>query len=92
MEEKKLNPLEMVAREIAPHSNILTDEPHVRRRILGLLSHLHERATLQLETDADSPEAVRCTEEYLVAVEIVNYFGTQLIAFEDIELTQGVAN
>jgi hypothetical protein len=89
--ESKLNPLQMVAREITPHSR-LADENLIRRRIMGLISHLHDRATMELESDADSAPALRASQEYLIAVEIVNYFGTQLIAFEDIRIDEGVAN
>lgn len=91
MEKEKLNPLEMVAREMAPHSQ-LGDEETIQRRIMGLLTHLHDRATVELEIDADTPGALRASQEYLVAVELVNFFGSQLIAFEDIDRSEGIAN
>ena len=90
-EESKLNPLQMVAREMTPHS-MLGDEHLIGRRIMGLLEHLHDRAAAELRDDPDTQEALRASQEYLVAVELVNFLGSQLIALEDIESDGGVAN
>ena len=91
MEEKKLNPLQMVAREMEQHSE-LGDEVLIRQRLVGLLGHLHDRAKSELDRDARSEDALRFSQEYLVAVELINFLGSQLIAFEDIDHTRGVAN
>jgi hypothetical protein len=82
-EEQKLNPLETVAAEMTQHSGMTEDE--MRVALTGVLNHLQRRAQIALRAHPDSDDATRMANEYRAVSEVVNVFGTQLIAFEDIE-------
>jgi hypothetical protein len=90
--EKKLNPLQMVAREMSDHSDL--DEDTIELAMEGLLEHLKERAIAAIDVDPDSDEAAAAAVQYRVACETIAVFGTQLIAFQDMEddLPTGEAN
>ena len=81
--DKKLNPLQMVARELADHIDMEPEE--VERKITDLISFLHNRAVIEIDKNVDSPEALAAAQEYRIACEVIAFFGTQLIAFEDME-------
>jgi len=55
----------------------------------GLLAHLEKRAREAIEGDADDKTALRYAQEYCAVSEMINIFGTALIAFEDIDDTEG---
>lgn len=81
--DKKLNPLESVAKEMAEHSDM--EQGDIEAALEGLLEHLNERATAAIDVDEYSEEAAEAAAQYRVACEVIATFGTQLIAFEDIE-------
>lgn len=81
--DQKLNPLQIVAREMAQHTR-LTEE-QVAHGLQGALGHLMERAAEAIACDPESFEAVRLARQYQAVSEAVLFLGTQLIAFEDIE-------
>jgi len=89
MEKSKLNPLQMVAREMAQHSDYAPfgEEDKIVRRLISVLDYLHDRAALQVQVSPDTPEALSFSEEYLAVCEVIAQFGTQLTAFEDIEMS-----
>lgn len=81
MEKKKLTPLMVVAREMAEHSSL--DENLIAERVQGVLRHLKKRAADEIVLD--SKNALECAQEYQAVSEMVLFFGSQLIAFEDID-------
>lgn len=81
--EKKLNPLQMVAREMADHSEL--DQETIAEALSSLLGHLQSRALEEINTDPQSDAAKAAAVQYRVACETVAAFGTQLIAFEDMD-------
>lgn len=78
---KKLNPLQMVAKEVSFHNDI--DEDVIYSAISDLLSHLQNRAFLEIDKDATSDGAKSAALQYRVICEAVAVFGIQLIAAED---------
>lgn len=81
--EKKLNPLQMVARELAEHSDMERDD--IEEALTELLEFLNHRAVLEIDRDEMSQEAMDAAVQYRVACEVIAMFGTQLIAFEDMD-------
>lgn len=81
--DKKLNPLESVAKEMAEHSDMERED--IETAIKGLLQHLNERTAAAIDADEYSEEAAQAAVQYRVACEVIATFGTQLIAFEDME-------
>lgn len=81
--EKKLSPLERVAREMTEHCDLTEQE--VEQALRDLLSHLMGRASQKLVDDDGSLEALAASRQYWVFAELVAQFGTALIAFDDIE-------
>jgi hypothetical protein len=79
--DRKLSPIEVVARELAQHSTL--DESQVVESIKGVLGHLMSRALASLDPDSD--DSARFSREYQVVSEVMLFLGTQLIALEDIE-------
>ena len=79
----KLSPMEMVAREMSEHSSL--DVGQLEDALQGVMRHLRSRAEDSLQSDPNSEHAVRCCREYQAVAEVVLLFGSQLIAFEDIE-------
>jgi hypothetical protein len=80
---KKLNPLQMVARELAEHIDMESDE--IERGLVNLTMFLHDRAAAEIDKDVDSDEAAEAVKQYRIICEVIAFFGTQLIAFEDME-------
>ncbi len=80
---QKLNPLQMVAREVAEHSG--HEEETVELAMTELLEHLQLRAVNEIDTDPDSAAAAAAAIQYRIICEMIAMFGTQLIAFEDME-------
>lgn len=81
--DKKLNPLQMVAREMSDHSDL--EQETIETALTGLLGHLQSRAMAEIEDDPDSDGARQAALQYRVICETVAMFGTQLIAYEDID-------
>lgn len=79
----KLNPREMVAREIMSDESkprTMTNE-EAAEAIQSMTSYLMKRA----EDNLQSSNGLQFSREFEVAARMVAYFGTQLIAFEEIE-------
>ncbi len=91
-QNKKLTPLEMVAREMAEHSSL--EEHVIADAITRHLSATRKRAADAIMNDMESIEAMQLTAEYQAIAEMVLFFGSQLIAFEDIDADEsyGPAN
>lgn len=83
MEKKKLTPFQMVVRELAAERGSMS-EGEYEASLMGLFDLLQERAIGAL-TDPDGTKALAITQQYCAFGELVNTFGTALIAFEDIE-------
>jgi hypothetical protein len=81
--DKKLNPLQMVARELAEHSDMERDQ--IEEALMGLLDYLNQRAVEEINRDEMSQEAMDAAVQYRVSCEVIAMFGTQLIAFEDMD-------
>lgn len=83
MDKKNMNPLQMVARELAAQSEMERDQIEVA--LSDLLDHLNHRAVAEIDRDPESEDAMSAAVQYRVACEVIAMFGTQLIAFEDME-------
>jgi hypothetical protein len=81
--DKKLNPLQMVVREMSEHGDL--DRDTLEIALTGLLMHLQSRARTQIDLNADSVEACEAAIQYRAVCEMIAVFGTQLIAFEDMD-------
>lgn len=81
--EKKLSPIETVAREMAQHSEL--SEEQLLSALKRGLRHLGKRATEAIAADEWSDSALDVAQEYQAMSEMLNFFGSQLIAFEEIE-------
>ncbi len=86
MEKKKLTPVQMVARELAnDHGGQgAMSKAEYDRAFAGIFKLLHDRALSALE-DPDSKEALELSQQYCAFGEMMNTFGTALIAVEDME-------
>lgn len=78
-----MNPLQMVSRELS--ENIEMDRDRIESALEGLLDHLNGRAAAEIDKDPESDAAMEAAVQYRVTCEVIAMFGTQLIAFEDIE-------
>lgn len=81
--EKKLSPLQMVAHEMAEHSELT--EQQLFDALKRGLRHLGKRATDAIAENEWSDAALDVTHEYQAMSEMLNFFGSQLIAFEEID-------
>ena len=52
--------------------------------ILGVVRHLRDRAKHAIDSLSDA-EALACAQQFLAVTELINHYGTALIAFDDIE-------
>jgi hypothetical protein len=80
---KKLNPLQMVAKEIADHSTLTKEQ--IEESLKAVLNHLNERTATAIKSDIDSVESFDFAKQYQAVSETILYLGSQLIAFEEIE-------
>ncbi len=80
---EKLNPLQMVAREVSEHTK--HDQETIELALTELLEHLQLRALNEIDTDQESMAARAAALQYRILCETIAMFGTQLIAFEDME-------
>jgi hypothetical protein len=92
MEKEKLNPLQMVARELSEQNDMTRER--VEKCLMDVLMFLHGRALAEVERDPHDQVAIDVAAQYRVVCEIIALFGTQLIAFEDMEdeLPRGTSN
>jgi hypothetical protein len=92
MEKEKLNPLQMVARELEEQTGV--DVERIEKTLRDLLTFLHGRAVFEIDKDVHSDDAVSAAIQYRMVGEMIALFGTQLIAFEDMEdeLPNGPSN
>jgi hypothetical protein len=81
--DKKLNPLQMVAREMSDHSDL--DQETIEAALVGLLTHLQSRAMSEITEDHNSVTARQAAVQYRVLCETIAMFGTQLITYEDMD-------
>lgn len=90
--DKKLNPLQIVARELSESSDIERDR--IESAMTDLLEHLNARALVEINRDPESDEATAAAIQYRVVCELIATFGASLIAFEDMdeELSSGESN
>jgi hypothetical protein len=82
--DKKLTPIEMVAREMADHSTLSSDQ--IDDSIRRALTHMKNRAANEIVRDDTSDHTRDVVHEYQALSEMINFFGSQLIAFEDLEI------
>ncbi len=87
-----MNPLQMVAREMAQYCDMTESE--IVEAITGLFSHLNQRAYQSIQEDVNSAQALQNALQYRVVTELVTMLGSQLIAFEQIEQddSDGITN
>lgn len=81
--DKKLSPLQMVAREMAEHSSLTQEQ--IAESLRGVVTHLHQRARDALDKDIQSQEAIEMARQYQAVSETILFLGSQLIAFEDLD-------
>lgn len=84
MEKQKLNPLQRVICETADHSELSAEE--IDETVRDLLQFLQDRSAKEIELDLHSDSARTAARQYRVFCEIILTFGSQLIAFDDIEI------
>lgn len=81
---EKKSPFEAVIEEMAMHSSLTYEE--LDSALRGVLDHLEIRAKETLRREGgDSDIALQHAREFLAAGQLVNYYGSALIAFEDID-------
>lgn len=81
---EKKSPLDAVVEEMSLTSELTPIE--LRDSIIGIMDHLHDRARNTLEDDSISDEqALQYAHQYLAFTQLVAFYGTALIACEDIE-------
>lgn len=82
--DQKLTPLQMVAREMADHSSLSPEQ--IEDSVKRVLRDLRKRAADEITRDDTSEDALTRAHEYQTISELVNFFGSQLIAFEDLDV------
>lgn len=80
---KKMNPLQMVSRELSENTEM--DRDRIESSLEALLDHLNDRAAAEIDKNVESDEAMQTATQYRVFCELIALFGTQLIAYEDME-------
>lgn len=68
---------------MADHSDL--DQETIEAALTGLLTHLQSRAMSEITCDPNSEAARQAAAQYRVICETIAMFGTQLIAYEDID-------
>lgn len=74
----------MVAREMEPHS-ALPNADEIRKCLLSVYDVLEARARREMADDPEGDKALQACKDFCAIAELINFFGTQLIAYEDIE-------
>lgn len=81
---EKKTPYDAVLDEMALHSSLTRDE--LDRAIIGVIEFLQERAHRTLnEQGGNSLVALEHAHQFLAITEVINYYGSALIAFDDID-------
>jgi hypothetical protein len=81
--EKKV-PYDAVLDEMSLHSDLTRDE--LDKALMGLIDFLQERAHSTLDTKGgNSPIALEHAHQFLAFTELINFYGSALIAFDDID-------
>lgn len=77
---------------MSEHSDL--DQETIEEGLTGLIDHLQSRAMKEIDADPNTEAARTAALQYRITCETVAMFGTQLIAFEDMdkELTAGESN
>lgn len=79
----KISPIEMVANEMSMHSEMSQND--ILDSLKNALNSLRKRAADAIVEDSQSDLALRASKEYRAISELINFFGSQLIAFEDLD-------
>lgn len=80
----KKSPLDAVVEEMSLNSELSPQE--IRTALIELMEHLNERAANALiDKTIDEQTTLRYAHQFLVCTELVQFYGTALIAFDDIE-------
>lgn len=82
--DQKLTPLQMVAREMADHCSMTSEQ--IEDSMVRVLNGLRKKAADEITRDDTTEAALEAAHEWQVVAEMVNFFGSQLIAFEDLEV------
>lgn len=81
---EKKSPLDAVVEEMSLTSELTPNE--LRDSIVAIMDHLRTRAKGTLDDDSVSDEtALQYAQQYLAFTQLVAFYGTALIACEDIE-------
>jgi hypothetical protein len=81
---EKKSPYDAVIEEMSLHSTLTPDE--LDDALRGVMQHLEDRAKETLRTEGgDTPLALENARQFLAFTQLINYYGSALIAFEDIE-------
>lgn len=81
---KAMTPIAMVAREMSDHCDMTADQ--IQDAIKRTLNVLRKRASDAIAKDDAAESTVQIVNEYQAIAEMVNFFGSQLIAFEDLDV------
>ena len=83
-DDDKKAPIDAVIDEMALHSSLTHKQ--LGEAIMGLLDYLEDRTAASLaKYGGNSPIALQHAHEFLVFTEMINFYGSALIAFEDID-------
>lgn len=81
---EKKTPYEAVIEEMSLHSSLDRDQLDVA--LMGLINFLQDRAFDSLKSKGgDSPESLEHAHQFLAFSEMLNFYGSALIAFDEIE-------
>lgn len=81
---EKKSPFDAVVEEMALHSVLSQEE--IADALMGVIEFLQDRAhKTYSEHGEDSEESVAHTHQFLTVVDMVNFYGSALIALDDIE-------
>lgn len=84
MDKETLTPMKMVAREMAEHSSMTAGQ--IEGSLRRVLNDLRKRAADAIVANEEAPLTLDIAHEYQAVSEMVNFFGSQLIAFEDLDV------
>lgn len=77
--------LDAVIDEMSLTSELTPEQ--LRKAIIGIMEHLRSRAQRSIEDDAvDEVVALEHSYEFLAFTQLVHFYGTALIAIDDIEV------
>ena len=82
---KKLNPVERVAKELAPTSKL--DEEALLDSFLEIMGALEEEASELIAEDEDSEAALLAAQRFLAFTELMSHFGNALLSYDEDQVT-----